>query len=235
MREIIFDTETTGFKPEEGERIIEIGAVEMVNRSFTGRVFHEYVNPEGREVNPGAFEVHGISNEFLADKPAFSGIASAFLEFIGEDAILVAHNAPFDINFLNHEFARLSIPAIDPQRVVDTLVMARKKHPMAQNSLDRLCERYKIDNSSRTKHGALLDSELLAEVYIELLGGRQAAFELEPAARETRNETGREQVTTDRLLARPSPLPSRLTEADIEAHRRFVGKLGEDALWNRYG
>ena len=234
MREIIFDTETTGFRPEEGERIIEIGAIEFVNRSPTGRTFHEYINPEGREVNPGAFEVHGISNQFLSDKKTFAELAGGLLEFIGDDAILVAHNAPFDINFLNHEFARLNLPPIDSERVVDTLELARKKHPMAQNSLDRLCERYGINNKHRTLHGALLDSELLSEVYIELLGGRQTSLEL---VSEVENSVTR--ITTigtidGRRPERPEPLPSRLSEAEQVAHEAFVKSLGDDAIWKRY-
>ena len=233
MREIIFDTETTGFRPEEGERIIEIGAIEYVNRQPTGRTFHEYINPEGKEVNPGAFNVHGISNEFLSDKKPFSAHAEKFLEFIS-DAVLVAHNAPFDINFLNHEFARLKLPAIDPERVVDTLELARKKHPMAQNSLDRLCDRYNINNKHRTLHGALLDSELLAEVYIELLGGRQATLELV-------SETGSRSAGDTRMPAfdgqmpvRTAPLPPRISAEEKAAHQEFVDTLGDDPIWKRY-
>lgn len=233
MREIIFDTETTGFRPEEGERIIEIGAIEYVNRQPTGRTFHEYINPEGKEVNPGAFNVHGISNEFLNDKKPFSAHAETFLEFIG-DAVLVAHNAPFDINFLNHEFARLKLPPIDPERVVDTLELARKKHPMAQNSLDRLCDRYNINNKHRTLHGALLDSELLAEVYIELLGGRQATLELvTDTGPKSAGESGMPAFDGEKPV-RAAPLPSRITPEEKAAHQEFVETLGENAIWNRY-
>jgi len=233
MREIIFDTETTGFRPEEGERIIEIGAIEFVNRSATGRTFHEYINPQGKEVNPGAFEVHGISNEFLADKKTFAELAGDFLKFIGEDAMLVAHNAPFDINFINHEFARLDLPPVDPSRVIDTLEMARKKHPMAQNSLDRLCDRYGINNKHRTLHGALLDSELLSEVYIELLGGRQTTLALvsdDPQDGPAKTN----HAATGRAWVRPAPLPSRLSEVEKAAHDAFVESLGDDAIWKRY-
>lgn len=234
MREIIFDTETTGFRPEEGERIIEIGAIEFVNRSATGRTFHEYINPQGKEVNPGAFEVHGISNEFLADKKTFAELADAFLEFIGDDSMLVAHNAPFDINFLNHEFARLDLPPVDPARVIDTLEMARKKHPMAQNSLDRLCDRYGINNKHRTLHGALLDSELLSEVYIELLGGRQTTLEL--VSDDPKNGSAKTAVAIPPTGSwiRPKPLPSRLSEAEKAAHEAFVESLGDEAIWKRY-
>lgn len=233
MREIIFDTETTGFRPEDGERIVEIGAIEFENRVETGRTFHEYVNPEGRQVDPGAFRVHGISNEFLADKKPFSEIANAFLEFVG-DAVLVAHNAPFDINFLNHEYARLQLPPVDPKKVVDTLELAKRRHPMAQNSLDRLCERYGINNKHRTFHGALLDSQLLAEVYIELLGGRQTSLEL--VVETTTSAESAEPVIRQRNTKpiRRYPLKPRLTEAEKAAHADFVISLGDDALWNRY-
>ena len=233
MREIIFDTETTGLKPESGERVIEIGAVEFVNRMPSGRSFHKYINPDGRKVDPGAFAVHGISNEQLADKPTFAEIAGEFLEFIA-DANLVAHNAPFDINFLNHEFARLNHPPIAPERVVDTLDIARRKHPMAQNSLDRLCERYNIDNTHRTLHGALLDAQLLAEVYIELLGGRQVSLELTVETGPEQEDTLSVEEFSGAALKRPSPLPSRLTGADKAAHREFIETLGEDAIWKRY-
>lgn len=233
MREIIFDTETTGFKPEDGERIIEIGAIEFENRVETGRTFHEYINPEGRQVDPGAFRVHGISNEFLEDKKPFSQIAEAFLEFVG-DAHLVAHNASFDVNFLNHEFARLNLPMVDPEKVIDTLEIARRKHPMAQNSLDRLCERYGVNNKHRTFHGALLDSQLLAEVYVELLGGRQTSLEL--VAEQTESETGTKNSivrSTDKPV-RSNPLPGRLSKEEIEAHKAFVETLGEKAIWKQY-
>lgn len=231
MREIIFDTETTGIRPEDGERIIEIGALEFVNRFPTGVSFHEYLNPETRPVDPGAFRVHGLSNEFLADKKTFAEIAPAFLEFI-EGAQLVAHNAPFDINFLNHEFARIGAPAIGPERVIDTLDLARRKHPLAQNSLDRLCERYGIDNSRRTYHGALLDAELLSEVYIELLGGRQTSLELVDAGNGAGYGVRLAEPAT--RPERPAPLPPRLTADDLAAHARFVETLGENAVWLRY-
>ncbi|WP_075997668.1 DNA polymerase III subunit epsilon [Salaquimonas pukyongi] len=233
MREIIFDTETTGLKPEDGERIIEIGAVEFVNRMPSGRTFHKYVNPDGRKVDPGAFAVHGISDGQLAGEPTFAEIAGEFLEFI-EGANLVAHNAPFDIKFLNYELARLDHPPIAPDRVVDTLDIARRKHPMAQNSLDRLCERYGIDNRHRTLHGALLDAQLLAEVYIELLGGRQVSLELTVESEDQSEDTGPAEDLTLADLKRPAPLAPRLTEKDRSAHRKFVETLGEDAIWNRY-
>lgn len=228
MREIVFDTETTGLDSRE-ERVIELGGIELVNRFPTGRVFHEYINPQGREINPEAQAVHGISAADLAGKPAFPDIAQKFLEFI-DGANLVAHNAGFDMAFINAEFARIGQPAVDPGRVVDTLALARRKHPMGPNSLDALCRRYGIDNSRRTKHGALLDSELLAEVYIELIGGKQAAFGLE-----TVSARPSEQVTSVSMeiviQRRPAPLPPRLTEVEREAHARLVAELGEKAIW----
>lgn len=233
MREIIFDTETTGFRPEDGERIIEIGAIEFENRVETGRTFHEYINPEGRQVDPGAFRVHGISNEFLEDKKPFSQIAEAFLEFVG-DAHLVAHNASFDVNFLNHEFARLKLPMIDPEKVIDTLEIARRKHPMAQNSLDRLCDRYGVNNKHRTFHGALLDSQLLAEVYVELLGGRQTSLELVSQQMETGSSFTKTSITSSDKPVRKMPLPDRLSHEEKSAHEAFVNTLGENAIWKLY-
>lgn len=227
MREIIFDTETTGLDARE-DRVIELGGIELENRFPTGRVFHKFINPQGRAIHPDAQAVHGISAADLADKPGFHEIAEEFLAF-SEGAKLVAHNAGFDIGFLNAEFGRLGHPVIDPLRVVDTLALARRKHPMGPNSLDALCRRYGIDNTHRTKHGALLDSELLAEVYIELIGGKQAALGLDsmaPAA--SRRETGQIAVT---IRARPAPLPPRLTEEDRAAHAGMVETLGEKALW----
>ena len=180
VREIILDTETTGLDPATGDRIVEIGAVELLNHLPTGRTFHVYINPE-RDMPKEAEAVHGLSSAFLRDKPVFSAIAQDFLEFIGSD-VLIIHNASFDMAFINAELGFLRLPAIPPERVVDTLHIARQKHPGTGNSLDALCRRYGIDNSRRTKHGALLDSELLAEVYLELIGGRQASFGLAPEA-----------------------------------------------------
>ncbi len=227
MREIIFDTETTGLDSRV-ERVIEIGAVEMVNRFPTGRTFHVYINPDGRDIHPDAQAVHGISMADLADKPKFSGIAQEFADFI-DGAILIAHNANFDMGFINAEFARLGRPAVDPGFVIDTLAIAKRKHPMGPNSLDALCKRYGIDNSHRTRHGALLDAGLLAEVYIELIGGKQAAFGLESS---NAGAAGSEQTRTEVvILARAEPLPSRLTDAERAAHAALVKKLGEKALW----
>jgi DNA polymerase-3 subunit epsilon len=229
MREIVFDTETTGLDAR-ADRVIEIGGVELVNRFPTGRSFHAYVNPQGREVNPEALAVHGISNADLADKPTFDAIAAEFLEFI-DGARLVAHNAHFDLGFINAEFGRCGHPLIETHRIVDTLAIAKRKHPMGPNSLDALCRRYGIDNSHRTKHGALLDCELLAEVYIELIGGKQAALGLEVAVTST-VEVSVQHETAVVIGARPAPLPSRLTQADLAAHAALVADLGDNAVWS---
>ncbi len=227
MREIIFDTETTGLDARE-DRVIEIGGIELDNRFPTGRTFHVYLDPQGRQIHPDAQAVHGISQEMLAGKPTFADIAADFVAFI-EGARLVAHNAGFDHGFINAEFARLGLPPIEQERIVDTLALARRKHPMGPNSLDALCRRYGIDNSRRTKHGALLDSELLAEVYVELIGGKQAALVLETAARTEPERAGVEIVLTRRT--RPAPLAPRLTDAERQAHAALVATLGEKAIW----
>lgn len=228
MREIIFDTETTGLDSRE-DRIIELGGVEMVNRFPTGRTFHFFINPQGRQIHVDAQAVHGISAEQLADKPIFGAIVEEFIELI-DGAKLVAHNANFDIGFINAEFARIGRPPIGLERVVDTLALAKRKHPMGPNSLDALCRRYGIDNSHRTKHGALLDSELLAEVYIELIGGKQAALTLDNVAVAAASAVLVEQA--DLVIApRPAPLPSRLSEAELAAHAALIETLGEKAVW----
>lgn len=230
MREIVFDTETTGLDPKI-DRIIEIGGVELDNRFPTGRTFHVYINPDGQQIHPDAQAVHGISHQDLADKPVFADIADEFLQFF-DGAKFVAHNAGFDMGFVNAELGRLSQPAIDPGRVVDTLALARRKHPMGPNSLDALCKRYAIDNSHRTLHGALLDAELLAEVYIEMIGGKQAALGLEVSA--VLQEPGNAKtVATSRLTQRPAPLPPRLTDEERAAHANMVERLGESAIWNK--
>jgi DNA polymerase III subunit epsilon len=229
MREIVFDTETTGLDTRD-DRIIEIGGVELVNRFPTGRSFHRYVNPEGRSVHADALAVHGITNASLADKPNFATISTEFLEFI-DGARLVAHNAAFDIGFVNAELGRLGQLPVEPARVVDTLALARRKHPMGPNSLDSLCRRYGIDNSRRTKHGALLDSELLAEVYIELIGGKQAALGLEIVIESGPGALSGEGVAIV-IEPRPHPLPPRLTPAELAAHAAMVATLGAKAIWN---
>jgi DNA polymerase-3 subunit epsilon len=230
MRHIIFDTETTGLD-NTLDRIIEIGGVELDNHFPTGRSFHVYINPADRKVHPEALAVHGINDAFLADKPPFAEIVEELAAFF-DGAFLVAHNATFDITFINAEFARLGHAAIGPERVVDTLLIARRKHPMGPNSLDALCRRYGIDNTRRTKHGALLDSELLSEVYIELIGGKQAALGLEVAERIAVEET-RTETATSVAARRPTPLPSRLSEVELVAHRALVEGLGETAIWAR--
>lgn len=225
MREIVLDTETTGLDPEDGHRIVEIGAVELVNHLATGRVLHLYLNPE-RDMPDDAFAIHGLSTEFLADKPVFSAVVDEFLDFIA-DARLVIHNARFDIKFLDFELRRCGRPALGMERALDTLALCRERLPGAASSLDALCRRFGIDNSSRTKHGALLDSELLAEVYLELVGGRQPDLVLEVAT------TGGEIAADADWVAppRPRPLRPRLTEAEAEAHAAFIADLGEAALW----
>lgn len=227
MREIVLDTETTGLDPAQGHRLVEVGCVELINRIPTGQGFHFYVNPE-RDMPKEAFAVHGLSAEFLADKPLFAEIADAFLEFIGDDAPLIIHNAGFDHGFLNAELARLKKPAIARERLVDTLLLARRKHPGGPNKLDDLCARYGIDNSQRTKHGALLDAELLAEVYLELIGARQAQLILSETV------TIRSISRGAPIAPRPVALTPRLTDEERAAHEEFVATLGEDALWLKY-
>lgn len=231
MREIVLDTETTGLDPKSGDRLIEIGCVELLNRIPTGREFHRYINPE-RDVPAEVVAVHGLSGAFLQDKPLFADVAEAFLDFIAADA-LVIHNAGFDVGFLNAELARLARPQITMDRVTCTLQLARRRHPAGPNSLDALCKRYGIDNSQRTKHGALMDSVLLAEVYIELLGARQAALGL---AMDSGMLSGAEAGALSKRNAaqRPLPLPSRLTAEAVTAHLVFVETLGVKALWRRY-
>jgi DNA polymerase-3 subunit epsilon len=229
LREIVFDTESTGLDPYQ-DRIIELGGIELDNRFPTGRVFHYYINPQGREIHAEAQAVHGITAADLADKPRFGEIVDEFLTFI-DGARLVAHNAAFDISFINAEFERLGHLPVTQDRVVDTLAIARRKHPMGPNSLDALCRRYGIDNSRRTKHGALLDSELLAEVYIELVGGKQASLVLESAMEvQQRIEIDIAAIT---IGERPRPLAPRLSEAELAAHAAMVAELGEAAIWNR--
>lgn len=230
MREIIFDTETTGLD-NKTDRIIEIGCVELENRFPTGRTLHIYINPDGQRIHPDAQAIHGISEEFLRDKPVFAAVANEILEFF-EGGSYVAHNASFDMGFLNAEFARLGIPAVMPDLVIDSLTLARRRHPMGPNSLDALCRRYGIDNSHRTRHGALLDAELLADVYIEMLGGRQAVLGLVPEVE--RSEIVAVEEVAIGIGQRPHLLPSRLAPADLEAHERLVERLGDKSLWARF-
>ena len=234
MREICLDTETTGLKPEEGHRVIEIGAVELHNHIPTGRTFHVYLNPE-RDVPEDSVRIHGLTAEFLADKPRFAEVVEEFLEFIGE-APLVIHNAEFDRRFLNHELSIAGLAEIPPERCVDTLQIARRKFPGAQHTLDALCRRFGVDNSARTLHGALLDAQLLADVYIELIGGRQIGLSLagltegsSPGAPGGVMPDGGEGYGP-----RPRPLAPRLDAAAAARHAAFVETLGENALWRRY-
>jgi DNA polymerase-3 subunit epsilon len=230
LREIALDTETTGTDANNGDRIVELGCVELVNHLPTGRSFHSYLNPQ-RPMSAGAFNVHGLSDAFLADKPLFADIAGAFLDFIGESR-LVIHNAPFDLGFLNAELVRIERRPLLAGRVLDTLAMARRKHPGASNSLDALCQRYGIDNSRRTRHGALLDAEILAEVYIELIGGRQAdlALAVAGASPATPSASG----IASPPSARPGPLASRLTLEALAQHEAFVARMPEGGLWAAY-
>lgn len=232
MREIILDTETTGLDPQKGDRLIEIGCIELINRIPSGREYHCFINPE-RDVPKEAENVHGISTDFLRDKPKFAEVAQSFLDFIGLDG-LVIHNAAFDINFLNFELGRLSLGLISMERVTCTLQLAKRRHPAGPNNLDALCKRYGIDNTKRTKHGALVDSLLLAEVYIELLGARQAAF-VELAAGSS-GPLGGEIAPLQRGNAqqRPTPLLSRVTAEMEAAHATFVESLGEKAIWRKF-
>ncbi len=229
MREIVLDTETTGFEPESGDRIVEIGAVELFNHMPTGRTYHQYINPE-RSMPQSAFEVHGLGDEFLADKPLFKNIAQAFVDFI-QDSRLVIHNASFDMKFLNAELKWVNRPALPMTQALDTLAIARQKFPGSPASLDALCRRFGIDNSNRTLHGALLDSEILAEVYLELIGGRQPDFGLSSTAGARQGASGQQEAW--RPSRRATPLPSRLTEEEIAAHQQFVDKMGDDALWKK--
>lgn len=230
MREIILDTETTGLDPKKGDRLIEIGCIELYNRIPTGREYHCFINPE-RDVPMEAQNVHGLSTEFLKDKPVFAKVADQFLDFVGDD-VLVIHNAAFDINFLNHELEQLKKRTFSFDRVVDTLALARRKHPAGPNTLDALCKRYGIDNSKRTKHGALIDCLLLAEVYVELLGERQAALVLQSQAAVARASAARQGHYT--ALKRPIPLEPRISQSDIAAHRVFIAEMGAKAVWNKY-
>jgi DNA polymerase-3 subunit epsilon len=227
MREIVVDTETTGLDPFQGHRVVEIGCVEMVNRFATGKTFHCYLNPE-RDMPAEAFAVHGLSADFLKDKPCFAEVVDEFLAFVG-DAPLVIHNAAFDLGFLNAELERIGRTALSRERLVDTLMLARRKHPGGANRLDDLCARYGIDNSRRTKHGALLDAEILAEVYLELIGARQAQLGLGEISTVTTSG-----VVAVLRQARPVPLAPRLTAEDLAAHEAMVGRLGADAIWLSY-
>jgi DNA polymerase III subunit epsilon len=234
-REIVLDTETTGTEPLKGDRVVEIGCVELINYCTTGKSFHAYLNPQ-RPMSEGAFRVHGLSDAFLADKPVFATVAEAFLAFI-EDAHLVIHNAPFDVGFLNMELAKVGRAALVADLVIDTLPMARRKHPGASNSLDALCQRYNIDNAGRVRHGALLDAELLAEVYIELIGGRQTRLGLDAAPQGGAGQYSGGDMSGSRRLPLPvrqQPLAPRLDAEQLTTHAAFVSGMGEKAIWTKF-
>ncbi|HXZ22730.1 MAG TPA: DNA polymerase III subunit epsilon [Pseudolabrys sp.] len=228
MREIVLDTETTGLDPSQGHRLVELGCIELLNRIPTGAAFHTYLNPE-RDMPDEAFAVHGLSSEFLKGQKRFFEIVDEFLAFIG-DAPLVIHNAGFDHAFLCAELKRAERTLIARERLIDTLLLARRKHPAGPNRLDDLCVRYGIDSSRRTKHGALLDAEILAEVYVELIGARQAQLGLAESIEIGAN--GGEGAIL--IRERPQPLAPRLSDAELAAHRQFVASLGEGALWRDY-
>jgi len=242
MREIVLDTETTGFDPDSGDRIVEIGAVELLNHMPTGETYHVYINPE-RSMPTEAFGVHGIGPDLLEppqppepgavtlrDKPVFAKIGQGFLDFV-RDSKMVIHNASFDMKFLNAELRWMGLPQLPMEQALDTLAIARKRFPGSPATLDALCRRFSIDNSNRTLHGALLDSEILAEVYLELIGGRQPDFGLSATA-----GAGGGRVSDDwRPEPRSTPLPSRLSAEEKSAHDAFVEKLGDDALWKTLG
>lgn len=233
MREIVLDTETTGFEPNEGHRLVEIGCVELLNHMPTGRTFHQYINPQ-RDVPPEAQAVHGLDDDFLRPMPVFSRIVDSFLDFLG-GARLIIHNAAFDMKFLNAELQWAGRPSLKCE-VIDTLTMARRRFPGAPASLDALCRRFGIDNSSRTLHGALLDSQILAEVYLELIGGRQPDFGLsaQPAATPSSSRPVVIDAKAARQTRRASPLAPRLTESERKAHETLITSLGENAIWRRY-
>ncbi len=228
MREIVLDTETTGLDPLDGHRIVEIGAVELFNHMPTGRTYHQYINPQ-RSVPSDAVAVHGLTDDFLRDKPLFPAVAQAFLEFVS-DAKLIIHNASFDLRFLNAELEWAGLARLADDIAIDTLLIARRRFPGSPASLDALCRRFGVDNSAREKHGALLDSEILAEVYLELIGGRQPDFALSVTTRQGPVV----QTSGWRPRPRPEPLPARITEEEKKAHDGFVAGLGEKALWSRF-
>ena len=231
MREIILDTETTGLDPSQGDRIVEIGCLELVNRLPSGETFHVYINPQ-RAMSAEAEAVHGISDAVLADKPKFADIAEGFLEFIGTDPLII-HNAAFDMKFLNAELGHVGLAPLKANPVIDTLAMARKRFPGAPASLDALCRRFGVDNSGRVNHGALLDSELLADVYLELSGGRQPGlvFQADASrAADARTELDAG-VVGQPQKRRPAPLPPRLCEEDRTVHRAFLEDLPQRAIW----
>ncbi|WP_323035161.1 DNA polymerase III subunit epsilon [Pararhodobacter sp.] len=229
MREIVLDTETTGFEPSQGDRLVEIGAIELLNQMPTGRTYHQYINPE-RSMPADAFAVHGLGDEFLRKQPRFAEVVDAFLAFI-EGGRLVIHNAAFDMKFLNAELALINRPPLPTETVIDTLTIARQKFPGSPATLDALCRRFDISGFNRELHGALLDSQILAEVYLELMGGRQPDLVLSPQSSRKGSVTG---DGSWRPRPRPTPLPARLTAEEAQAHAEFVAKMGDAAIWRTY-
>ncbi|MCF6343850.1 MAG: DNA polymerase III subunit epsilon [Devosiaceae bacterium] len=228
LREIVLDTETTGFKATNGDRIVEIGCIELINHIPSGKDFQTYINPE-RDMPDGAFSVHGLSEEFLADKPLFHDIATDFLSFI-DDAPLIIHNAPFDMGFLNFELKKMNIEPIK-NKIIDTVLLARKIHPGARVSLDALCKHYGVNNSHRTLHGALLDSQILAEIYLELIGGRQVGLSLsENILEESQNQEINKKTIN---LTRTNRLEDRISEQEEQAHKDLIENMGENAMWTK--
>lgn len=223
MREICFDTETTGLNPETGDRLVEIGAIELINHLPTGKIFHEYINPE-RDVPEEVVKVHGLTNEFLADKPKFFEIAQKWVDFVGDDGIFVAHNAQFDMNFINYELKKAGFDTYDWDRVVDTLVIARNEFPGARNNLDALCKRFNIDNSARTYHGALLDAQLLAEVYLQLLGGDEPVIKFENIKSDKKNK-----IKTENIMVKERHFS--LSAEELAENEMFLQKKLKNALW----
>jgi DNA polymerase-3 subunit epsilon len=227
MREVVLDTETTGFDPVDGHRIVEIGCVELIDHFPTGKSLQFYLNPE-RDIPLESQKIHGLTYEFLSDKPLFAAVVEELMEFIG-DAPLVIHNASFDIKFLNAELHRVSKPLVHISRAIDTIEIAKAKIPGARYSLDELCKRFGVDLSARTKHGALLDAELTAQIYLELVGGRQRKLLLAPVDA----EEGASAIISRTARQRPEPLLVRISDAELDAHAAFVAReLGKDAIWN---
>lgn len=226
LREIVFDTETTGLNPKEGDRLVEIGAIELINHIPTGHTYHQYINPM-RDVPEEAFKIHGLSNEFLNNYPKFSDIAKDFLAFVGDDGVMVAHNASFDMNFVNYELKHNGFDTLDNHEVIDTLRIAKSKFPGAKsNSLDALCKRFNVDNSKRTKHGALLDAELLAEVYLELLGGAEPTMSFEQNEKASAADNYQEQ-SLKTYTKRSFPI----NDEEAKLHEDFLKSDIKDALW----
>ena len=230
MREIVFDTETTGLDPKSGDKLVEIGAVELINHMPTGVTYHQYINPE-REVPEDAYKVHGLNLEFLKDYPTFRDIAKEWMDFVGDDGILVAHNASFDMSFINHELQGCGYPVYEWDRVIDTLEIARQKFPHSKVNLDALCKRFGVDNTSRTLHGALLDAQLLAEVYLELLGGQEPSMQLGENAH--RDSAVAKTVSAQSLKRQFRPARDfPLSAEDLAAHEDFMTNKIKDSVWN---